>query len=653
MKADTVDMFRAVADATYDWEGWVSERGRLLWVNPAVERLTGYSVEECLAMRQYPRPLVHPDDHAKLDEILAAARAGGEGNDVELRVLRKDGTTRWAAISWQAFRAPNGKRRGYRTSVRDIHERKLAEERLRDALVLVEQAAVARNEFLANVSHELRTPVQCILGYTQLLRAEETDAERARKLDTISEQTDHLLAIIANVLDMAALQVASPELVPEDFDLREKLNSIVTASMPLATQKGIALRTQVSDDVPVLVRGDRLRCRQILTNLVGNALKFTSQGAVTLRARLKDEGAQDRIPIVLEVEDTGLGIAPEALERIFEPFVQADSTISRRYGGTGLGLPIARRLCEAMGGDLTVTSEPGVGSCFRVFLPFDHASSVRKPARAAQPTASEGFGHVRVLVVDDGAAVRELSCEMLRSLGALPLSAASGREAVAIATSQPFDLILMDLQMPDLDGLTAAQLIRAQQPHDGVRPFIVALTANAFGRALALGASGGMDGFLVKPVRLSDLRALLMRFATPTNGKTSAGRALGEITPSVSPRVLDERVLRDLNETRNRQGKTLLQVTGPRVLADTGALLDGCREAIARKDGREVARIAHRIKGNCLVIGAAEAALAAQALDDLAAADALPLVTPCLAELEAALSRARTAVERALGEMSP
>ncbi len=652
-------LFRAVADATYDWETWTSARGRPLWVNPAVERLTGYTVAECMTMRQYPLPLVHPGDRAKVTEILAAARAGSAGNDVELRVLRKDGGTRWAAISWQSFRGPDGKRQGFRTSVRDIQERKLAEDRLRDALVLVEQAAAARNEFLANVSHELRTPVQCILGYAQLLRADERDGERARKLDVISEQTDHLLAIIGNVLDMAALQVAAPELVPEDFDLRAKLASVVTAATPLAQQKDIALSYLVAADVPSLIRGDRLRLRQILTNLVGNALKFTSRGAVTVRAQL---GSQERavrtlarVPIVIEVQDTGIGIAPEAIERIFEAFTQADSTIARRYGGTGLGLPIARRLCEAMGGRLSVASEVGRGTCFRVELPFERASGERTSALDApdQEHLPPALSELRVLVVDDGPAVRELTCEMLSALGVAALAAQSGREAVLMATTRPFDLILMDLQMPDLDGLTATQLIRAQLPQDALRPFIVALTADAFGRALALGPTGGMDGFLVKPVRLSDLRSILDRFARIQSAAQETTRHVSESSPALVSSVLDERVIRDLRETRTKTGRTLLQVTGSRVLADTQSLLNACAEALTRRETRTLSQLAHRIKGNCLVIGASQAASLAQTLDDSAQSAKWRAATRALAQLKNAFMMVNDALEQLIQQPSP
>jgi len=647
---ETPGLFRALADATYDWETWMSARGRVLWVNPAVERLTGYTVAECERMRRYPLPIVHPDDHAKVSEVLAAARANTPGNDVELRVLRKDGTTRWAAISWQAFHGPDGKRQGYRTSVRDIHERKLAEERLREALVLVEQAAAARNEFLANMSHELRTPLQCILGYAQLLRESEANDERRKQLDLISDQTDHLLAVIGDVLDMAALQVASPAMHLEDFDLREKLDAVLTSAAPLAKNKGLALSFSVAPDVPRLIRADRVRLRQILTNLVGNAVKFTETGQVTLRAHLaKDEPGA--VPLVIEVEDTGIGIDADSLDRVFEPFAQGNASIARRYGGTGLGLPIARRLCQAMGGRLTVSSTQGKGARFEVHLPLASAApGAQAKAVAVKPAVRSAL---RVLVVDDGAAVRELTCEMLHALGVSPTAVASGREAVALAKTRPFDLVFMDLQMPDLDGLTAAQLMRAQQPVDAPRPLIVALTADAFGRALALGPSGGMDAFLVKPVRLSDLRSLLDRF-TPNEPTTpnAVPRMLADASLERGREVLDARVIRDLQETHGKDGRTLLEITGRRVLEDTRALLASLEAALASKKGNEASQLAHRIKGNCLVIGATLAAQFAQAIDELAARADFSAAENAKQSLSQAFSQAHAAVEALISATS-
>ncbi len=606
--------FRAIADATYDWETWVGLDGRPRWINPAVERITGRSVAEALAMEGYPLPMVVPEDRPKIEQILQGARGGSSGNDVEFRVLHENGEVRWAAISWQPIGGDDGRSLGFRTSVRDIQERKRAEQRLQEALAAAEQAAASRQAFLANTSHELRTPLQCILGYAQLLAGGEKNPEKNRKIELIVQQTEMLLAIVSNVLEVAALQVRAPEIVEEVFDLHEKVRNVVEAVRPLTTDKPVSLELEIAAGVPRSVRGDRLRVRQVLTNLVANAIKFTERGRVVLRVARTARGR-----IRFEVEDTGIGIAKQDLEHLFTPFMRAEEGVRRGYGGTGLGLSIARALTDAMGGKLRVRSRPGHGSCFTVELPLPVVAGPER-ARPSPRRPRRGRERLRVLVVDDSPAGRELVCEMFRGLGADVRAAATGREAVELVARERPDLIVMDLQMPGLDGAATAQLIRAQTPPDTRRPRIVALTANTFGRARALGASGGMDGFLVKPARIADLRALLERVAdaleiesTPTAGASAA--------PAEGDGALDPAVLRDLGSARARDGRTLLEIAGQRVLEDTPDCLRQIDGALRRRRLPPAAALAHRIKGNCLIVGASDTAAWAQRLDDALARD--------------------------------
>jgi PAS domain S-box-containing protein len=612
--------FRQVADATYDWESWLSPRGRLRWVNPAVERMTGYGVEECMRMRDYPLSAVHPEDHERIRQVMASARKGSSGNDVEFRIRRKDGLERWAAISWQSFADDAGQALGHRTSVRDIHERKLAEERLREALVLVEQAAAARNEFLANVSHELRTPLQCILGYTQLLQRDAGGPDLERHLAAIIEQAEALLGIVGNVLDMAALKARPVELVYEEADLRAKLASIVEGAKPLAREKGLSLKLEVAPRAPRHIQTDRLRLRQIITNLLSNAIKFTDSGEVTVRALpAKKRGSSGFIRI--EVHDTGIGISDEAKERIFEPFAQADGSIARRFGGTGLGLSIAKQLADGMGGRIEVTSRPGKGSCFAVELPVrEPAASTSRALPVGQRASLDATRPARVMLVDDSPAVRVLMGEMLRSLGIDTTLAAGGEEAVALSQKQAFDLILMDLQMPDVDGLTAAQLIRAHTAPHGSRPHIVALTADAFGRALAIGPAGGMDGFLVKPVRLKDLSDLVSQLGFETSPSEAREREQRSArTESHKNAVLDPQVVSELVAQKDARGRSLLSRMGPKLVSENRELLRELERAERAQDLDAVRRAAHRIKGNCLVLGARRAASLAAQLDEKSA----------------------------------
>ncbi|MFO0687892.1 MAG: ATP-binding protein [Myxococcota bacterium] len=606
--------FRRIADATYDWESWLSPEGALLWVNPAVERITGYGVTEPFAMARYPLPMVLPEDRARIEQVLQTARSGSSGNDVEFRVLRKDGGVRWAAISWQSFGDEAGRSLGFRTSIRDIHERKLSEKRLHEALEIAEQAAAARQAFLANTSHELRTPLQSILGYAQLLAAGELDGDARRKLDVIVQQTESLLAIVSNVLEMAALQVKAPEIVEEEFDPRRKVADILEAVRPLTTGKALELELHVAPRVPGRVRGDRLRIRQVLTNLIANAIKFTDRGRIDVRVSRTAKGA-----IRFVVEDTGIGIPREDLARLFVPFERSADAARRGYGGTGLGLSIAKALTDAMGGTLSASSRRGGGSRFTLELPLPAVEGAPESGAAPRPVPRRSH-RPTVLVVDDSPVGRELVREMLQGLGAEVRSAATGEEAVAAVLASPPELVLMDLQMPGLDGATAAQLIRAQTPPGAPRPRIVALTANAFGRAQALGSSGGMDGYLVKPARIADLRALLDRIVDDGD-RAEAASVVAGAQPFVPSSELDAAVVRDLASARTREGRSLLEVAGQRVLDDTPTCLAEIAAAIRVRRLRPVAHLAHRIKGNCLMVGASTAAACAQRLDDALAHD--------------------------------
>ncbi|MBK7951961.1 MAG: response regulator [Deltaproteobacteria bacterium] len=351
-----------------------------------------------------------------------------------------------------------------------------------------------------------------------------------------------------------------------------------------------------------------------MTNLIANAVKFTERGCVDVRVTRTAAG---RIRFV--IEDTGIGIAREDLARLFLPFERAADAARRGYGGTGLGLSIAKALTDAMGGTLTAASRRQGGSRFTLELPLPAVEPVESSG-VAPPSPHRRTHRPTVLVVDDSPVGRELVCEMLRGLGAEVRSAATGEQAVAEVMAAPPELVLMDLQMPDLDGATTTQLIRAQTLPGAPRPRIVALTANAFGRAQALGSSGGMDGYLVKPARIADLRALLDRIADETDVDRVPSVVAGG-QPLFEPSGLDAAVVRDLSSAKTREGRSLLEVAGLRVLEDTPACLAQIDAAIRGKHLPPAAHVAHRVKGNCLMVGASTAAACAQRLDDALAQD--------------------------------
>lgn len=496
------DLFRAIAEFTYDWESWIDPDGRTAWVNPAVERMTGYSVEECRRMRRYPLSIIAPEDRERMAKALDGARLGTSGNDVEFRIVRKDGSRRWLAISWQPLLL-RGKKHGYRTSVRDIDDRKKAAEALVEAKQRAEAADRAKSEFLAVMSHEIRSPLQVVNGYSQLLARTPLTPKQASYVEPMKRENEALLRIVGDVLDFSSLQSGRLELDETVFDPRDVIDGVVEAAAPRAQEKKLRVRATTSASVPHAVVGDPYRIRQVLRNIVDNAVKFTATGSVVIRASARG----DRL--VVRVRDTGVGIPKSRYGRIFEMFSQADASTSRRYGGSGLGLAICRRLCERMGGSVDVgPGTNGKGTTFTVRLPLRLPIASASPAVPPTPLAIDRTfaAHVplRILVVDDSAIARDVAVALLAELGYAADRAASGRAALALTKKRPYDLVLLDMHMPGLDGLeTARQLRRRRRP-----PRVVALTADVFVRD-----AEELDAVLTKPLELRTLAAFLAREA--------------------------------------------------------------------------------------------------------------------------------------------
>lgn len=401
--------------------------------------------------------------------------------------------------------------------------------RLAAAARSASEASEAKSVFLANVSHEIRTPLNGILGMAAELGETALDADQRACLDVISHAGDVLLHTLNDVLDLSKVESGQLELETRDFDLHALLDAAVALHRPLAEGKGLGIRLLRAPETPRFVSGDSQRLSQVLHNLLGNAIKFTETGRVTVRAGR----APGTDGLCLSVSDTGRGIAPELQDRIFEPFLQADGSITRTFGGTGLGLSISRALASAMGGDLRVVSREGEGATFHVTLRLPDAgtpqSSPGAPAEQAPPAAPTAAGEarpgaaatsdadrgpdvrpLRVLVVDDNATNRILLRRYLRHLPARIEEARDGAEAVDAVTADGFDVVLMDVQMPVMDGIAATAIIRAREAALGRSPTrIIAITANVMTHQVASYLQSGVDDVLAKPVAKSDLIAML------------------------------------------------------------------------------------------------------------------------------------------------
>ncbi len=457
---------------------------------------------------------IHPDDLERVgSSITTSAQTLGQWKD-EYRV-NVDGRVRWLLGNATPERLADGSTlwHGYIT---DITERKAFEAELVRARQEALEASRVKSQFLANMSHEIRTPLNGILGMTQLLLEHSTDAEQRELLDAVRVSGQTLLALINDILDLSKVESGRLELEQVPFSPREMLQRAVKTAEVRAKEKALPVHLELDPQLPRLLLGDPTRTYQVIVNLVGNAVKFTEHGEVRVVARRSERGLR------VEVRDTGIGITADQLPRLFEAFRQGDGSITRRYGGTGLGLAISRKLSEAMGGALFVTSREGEGSCFVVELPLPEAAANLNETPGDELCPSESKP-LLVLMAEDNAINALVVRKLLEREGHGVVHVTSGVGAVEATSRQAFDLVLMDMQMPELDGLEATRQIRERERRLGGHLPICALTANAMKGDIERCHQAGMDDYLTKPVELAVLRRKLRHLSQREAAVSRAG----------------------------------------------------------------------------------------------------------------------------------
>ncbi|MFZ5593726.1 MAG: ATP-binding protein [Pseudomonadota bacterium] len=484
----------------------LNTEGHLVFLNHAWAANLGHSIEGSLE-----KPLddfLHPEDRQRVLAMIAATRSAVMVQQhKEIRLYHKSGGTVWFELSLGSD--PQG---GVFGLLYNITARKDIERELHLARDAALNAARFKTQFLANMSHEIRTPMNGILGALELLSNIPDPEQHREYIDIAHRSAQSLLSLLNDILDLSKIEAGCLTLETVDFNLGRLVDDVISLFTLSAQAKGLRLTSDIGRNVPSYIRGEPTRLRQVLSNLLGNAIKFTEHGSVSLAITVdsaQPSGSGNEVILSISVSDTGIGIPKEHQTQIFDAFAQADASTTRRYGGTGLGLAICKRLVEAMGGRLAVESTPGTGSRFSFDLRTINASPPQ-PAAVNLPNVLDR--RHKVLVVEDNAVNLKVAVAMLTKLGCANLDIAeNGRQAVDAVLTQKYDLVLMDCQMPVLDGYEAARQIRAAEGSER-HTTIVALTAGCLADQRRECLESGMDDFICKPVRLEQLSEVIRRW---------------------------------------------------------------------------------------------------------------------------------------------
>jgi PAS domain S-box-containing protein len=600
---ETEAQYRQLVESSTDVAWRIDTSGRFTFMNNASERVLGWTPEQ---MRG--KLFTSISDPASIDRdrtALAHLLSGDELWGYETVARNASGGRVHLKLSARPQRDEAGRIAGAQGIFHDISLEVSTREALRVARETAEQADAAKSAFLANMSHEIRTPMTGILGTADLVLDSELTPEQRRSIELIVASGETLLTIINDILDLSKIEAGQLELEEIPLDLHEVLRDTVSLMNSAARNKGIDLSLELRNDVPATVRGDPTRLKQVLNNLVSNAIKFTEKGGVIVSAATVSRDGEVAA-VRLGVRDTGIGIPADAVARIFEPFRQADASTTRTYGGTGLGLSISRRLVQMMGGTLEVTSEPGEGSEFFFTVAFSVAQHTGE-MRAARPAPPNRPKVLRVLIAEDNPVNQEVAGTMLRRRGHQVDIVGNGREAVEAVARQRYDVVLMDLQMPILDGLGATAEIRANEK--GKRVPIIALTANAAGGEREKVIKAGMDDYVAKPFRAADLIEAVEAVAIPDSPRLS-----GVMKAIVEPELdVDIDGLR--NELRDAGAEDALGAVLSVFVGDAPTRLSVIIDAVAAHDMERISRSAHAYKSSAGTIRALELAGLLQKLE--------------------------------------
>ncbi|MCB9973503.1 MAG: response regulator [Rhodospirillales bacterium] len=585
----------------------------IIYVNEAFTKISGYDPFEIIG--KTPRILQGDDTDRTILHALGDCLREGTSFKGELKNYHKDGSPYWLDISIVPVRNEQGIITNFAAIERDITERKNQERDLRHAKKEAETANFAKSNFLATMSHELRTPMNGIIGLSDLLLDTKLTSEQKESIDAINRSAEGLLVLLNDILDLSKIEAQEMSLENIPFDLRQIIHETISLLKNQAQQKDLVLSSHYAPSVPDWIRGDPARIRQIITNLIGNALKFTEAGYVSLNV------SSEKNYILFRVDDTGIGIPENRLDDIFMKFTQADETTTRRFGGTGLGLTICKNIVEMMGGEIGVQSIVGRGSTFWfkipliVYTPTEEEISFTQNASGHFDSIEKAKEGLSVLIVDDHPVNLMFARKLLKKIGIERVQLAdNGQEALEYVQTFTYNIILMDCQMPDMDGFETTRAIREFQKQTNVYTPVIALTANAMKGDRERCLSAGMDDYLTKPIKVDALSETIARWDSVSRNRqqikvSELDIPPGDITPEeIPPEPACPLDLEHFNfmfeDSEPEEQEELLSLFKEQAELSLETLTEYCR------DGEQVEwkKAAHKLKGSAANLGASDLA---------------------------------------------